>query len=332
MLVSDGITVDKNSMYPSHLYYDEFPIGEPVRYEGKYIEDKKYPLYIQCFQCEFDLKVGKLPSIQIKNNFRFAPNEYLTSSEGDLVTLTLTNVDLELMFEQYNVYNIEYLYGYKFKSQKGLFCTYIDEFMKMKENATIEGNGAYRTIAKLLLNSLYGKFALNPNARTKSPYLDEEGILKFKLNEPEIRDTIYLPVGSFTTSYSRRDIILSAQKIRDYSLEKYGEDYFIYSDTDSITCKKLSDDEISSLLPIHETKLNHYKVESMFTRGYFIRQKCYIKEINGKIECTVAGLPKKLSKEINFDNFRVGFSTSEKLAPKQVKGGVVLMKTDFTIK
>lgn len=331
VLVGKGITIDKNSMYPSHLYYDLFPIGTPIYYEGEYIPDKCYPLYIQCFSCEFKLKEGKLPSIQIKGNNRFIPNEYLESSDGDLVTLTLTNVDLELMFMQYDVYNITYHYGFKFKGLRGLFTKYIDKYMEMKEKATIEGNGAYRTTAKLLLNSLYGKFALNPNARTKRPYLSD-GILKFEFNEAEIRDTIYLPVGTYTTSYSRRDIILSAQAIRDYTLEKYGEDYFIYSDTDSITCKYLTDEEVTTIVPIHETKLNHYKVETIFDKALFIRQKCYIKEIEGAVHTTIAGLPKGLKDKVNFDNFKVGFSASGKLQPKQVKGGVVLLPTDFTIK
>lgn len=331
VLVGKGITIDKNSMYPSHLYYDLFPIGTPIYYEGEYVTDKCYPLYIQCLSCEFKLKEGKLPSIQIKGNNRFIPNEYLESSDGDLVTLTLTNVDLELMFMQYDVYNITYHYGFKFKGLKGLFTKYIDKYMEMKEKATIEGNGAYRTTAKLLLNSLYGKFALNPNARTKRPYLSD-GILKFEFNEAEIRDTIYLPVGTYTTSYSRRDIILSAQAIRDYTLEKYGEDYFIYSDTDSITCKYLTDEEVQAIVPIHDTKLNHYKVETIFDKALFIRQKCYIKEIEGVIHTTIAGLPKNLKDKVNFENFKVGFTAHGKLQPKQVKGGVVLLPTDFTIK
>lgn len=331
VLVGKGITIDKNSMYPSHLYYDEFPIGTPVYYEGKYVNDRCYNLYIQCFSCEFKLKEGKLPSIQIKGNNRFIPNEYLESSDGDLVTLTLTNVDLELMFMQYDVYNITYHYGFKFKSMRGLFKKYIDKYMEMKEKASIDGNGAYRTTAKLLLNSLYGKFALNPNTRTKKPYL-HDGVLKFEFNETEIRDTIYLPVGTYTTAYSRRDIILSAQAIRDYSLNKYGEDYFIYSDTDSITCKYMTDEEVKAIVPIHDTKLNHYKVETIFDKALFIRQKCYIKEIDGKVHTTIAGLPKGLKDKVNFENFKVGFSASGKLQPKQVKGGVVLLPTDFTIK
>lgn len=67
-------------------------------------------------------------------------------------------------------------------------------------------------ISKLLLNSLYGKFGLNPRTRSKEPYLDKDKVLKFKMLHEEIRDPIYVPIATFTTAYARMDIISSAQK------------------------------------------------------------------------------------------------------------------------
>ena len=55
-----------------------------------------------------------------------------------------------------------------------------------KNQATIDKNYGLRTIAKLMLNSLYGKFALNPNVQGKYPVLDN-GIIKYELGEK--RDT-----------------------------------------------------------------------------------------------------------------------------------------------
>ena len=49
--------------------------------------------------------------------------------------------------------------------------------------------------------------------------------------------------------------------------------------------------------------------EGEFDRALYIRQKCYIEEINGKVEVTVAGLPKYLAPLITFDNFKRGFTT-----------------------
>jgi hypothetical protein len=56
------------------------------------------------------------------------------------------------------------------------------------------------------------------------------------MHDEEVKDPIYLPIASFTTSYARRKTIETSQKIRDYTMKKYGKDYYIYSDTDSIHC------------------------------------------------------------------------------------------------
>ena len=65
-----------------------------------------------------------------------------------------------------------------------------------------------------MLNSLYGKFGLNPNAKVKMPYLDEEGIVSYKIINEGVRDTIYIPIATFITSYARKKTIETSQKIR----------------------------------------------------------------------------------------------------------------------
>lgn len=47
---------------------------------------------------------------------------------------------------------------------------------------------------------------------------------------------------------------------------------------------------------------------------------------------TVAGLPKSAKKSFTIKKFNLGSVYSGKLQPKQVKGGVILKTTDFTIK
>lgn len=336
----DIIVIDSNSMHPSHMKNDYMPVGEPLYFKGEYKKDITHPLFIVSLSCSFKLKAGKIPSIQLKNTLGFLENEYIESTNGEIVTMTLTSVDLELFFMQYDVENLMYHDGYKFKRLKGLFSTYIEYWINVKTESKKQGNSARYRIAKLMLNSLYGKFGLNPNVQGKYPYLDENDSVRYKITPREIRDSIYCPVASFITAYSRYDIITSSQKIRDYSIEKYGRDFYIYSDTDSIHCLKLSDEELKSIINIDDYILGYYKVESTAKRGLYIRQKCYIEEgYDGKLNTTIAGLPKKLGKYINFNNFKKGFSITKeetekehKLAFKHVKGGVVLVDTDFSIK
>lgn len=327
-------------MYPAKMKYERLPYGNPIYFEGEYKEDKLYNLYVQTISTIFKLKPGKIPSIQIKNNLSFEPTEYLESSNGDLVTLTLTNIDLELFKENYDIIYIKYHGGFKFRSVKGLFTEYIDYWTEQKINSKKEGNTALYQIAKLMLNSLYGKFGLNPRVCGKYPVLTEDGI-RYELYPEEIRDSIYVPVATFITSYARAYIIRSSEAIREYSLKKYGKDCYVYSDTDSIHCllDETDVEELSKVMDIDDFRLGAWKLESKFTRGKYVRQKCYIEEYDNDINVTIAGLPKKLGKYITFENFKEGFTIpaideekEHKLTYKHVKGGVVLVDTDFTIK
>jgi hypothetical protein len=357
--VGKGICIDKNSMYPSKMVQQPLPYGKPEFFQGEYHNDPSMPLFIQSLTCKFELKKGKIPNIQLKNNLSFIPNEYLSSSNNELVTLSLCSPDYELFQENYYITDITYHGGWKFKECKGMFDDYINYWMDQKIKAGKEGNQPMRQIAKLMLNSLYGRFGLSISARQKYPYLDHEGIVRYGLLPEEQREPVYIPVACFITSYGRVDTIRTSQKIRDYSLKKYGRDAYLYSDTDSIHCM-LNDEDLEALkdvIFIDDYALGAWAKESDFDRALFIRQKCYIEEENGKLNVTVAGLPKYLAPLITFENFKKGFSTEgltlsqmldlaskngasleeinkihHKLTYKYVKGGVILADTDFTIK
>ena len=338
--VGKGIVLDVNSLYPSVMKNAFLPFGNPIYFEGKYESSILYPLYIQKISCSFELKEGKIPTIQLKNNVSFNPTEYLTSSNGDIITLTLTNIDLKLFLENYNVYDLVYHSGWKFKQTKGLFSEYVDIWSNNKIQAKKDGNKALYMISKLLLNSLYGKFSKNPYNRSKYPFINENGEVSYHIGELEIGKGLYIPIGSFITSYAREKTIRTSQAIRDYTLSKYGKDYYIYSDTDSIHMLELPEEELKSFVNIDDYILGYWKLESKFKRGKFIRQKCYIEEdYDNKLNVTIAGLPKRLGKFINFDNFKTGFTllasdntVDHKLTYKHVEGGVMLVETDFTIK
>ena len=119
------------------MYEKMLPFGEPIFYEGEYKEDNIYNLYIQMITCSFEIKKNKIPTIQLKKNFNFKANEYLESSKGEIVCLVLTNIDLKLFLEQYNVENLEYISGWKFRSLNGIFKSYIDKWIARKNEGTI---------------------------------------------------------------------------------------------------------------------------------------------------------------------------------------------------
>lgn len=151
-----GMTLDVNSLYPSILRYEVLPYSWPIYYEGQYEDDPEYPLYIQTIYCQFELKPDKIPTIQIKNSLSFIPNEYLENSGDEAVTLTLTNIDLKLFLDHYNIIGeIKYVEGLKFRGRQGNFDDYVDYWTEQKIKAGKEGNKGKRQIAKLMLNSLY---------------------------------------------------------------------------------------------------------------------------------------------------------------------------------
>lgn len=299
---------------------------------GKYQDDKVYPLYIQMITCSFKIKKNMIPTIQIKNNsLFFRGNEYLESSEDEIVSLVMTNIDLELFLEHYEVEDLKYHCGWKFKGMKGLFKDFIDKWITRKNEATLSGNKGQRTMAKLMLNSLYGKFATSLETRSKVPFMGDDEIIHYKLTDKEEKKGIYLPIGSFITAYARRKTIETSQAIKTYSIQKYGIDKYLYSDTDSVHTT-LSIEELKKFCDIDDVKLGAWKHEAHFERAKFVRQKCYLEEIDGKMNITCAGMPKTCYSQVEWDKFKTGFKASGKLTFKHVKGGVILVDTEFTIK
>ena len=308
---------DINSMYPDKMRNKYLPVGEPTFFTGK-PNPNKYQCYIVRVMIVFDIKKDHCPCIQLKNSFLFNPTDYIDSSLNQEIEMVVTNVDLALIFNQYHVRKLTYIDGYYFRKYKGYFNKHIDTQMEIKERAT----GGERYVAKLRMNTVYGKTATSPRKKSKIPHL-EEGVLKFTFSEEKVEEPEYTALAVFITSWARNDIIRDAQK---------NYDRFIYCDTDSLHMLK-REDGLEPDLPIHPTHLGFYKKEHDVIKSTFLRSKTYIEQYeNGDIEVKCAGASPEVKKGMNFDNFQVGMTFEGKLAPKQVKGGCVLTKTTFTIK
>lgn len=345
--IGDGAVADNNSLYPFCYGGGVFllPYGHPVFYRGKYKDNKSYPLYIQRIKCEFELKAGKLPTIQLKHTLGFSESEYLKDSHGEEIILTLTSVDLELFLEHYEVFNLEYIDGYMFKGSKTLLQNYVKKYITQKIENKKNGNVVKTLIAKLMLNAPYGKFGSGIIGGLKEPYLTENG-LKFREYDTEEREPVYVPLASFVTAYARNITISNAQKL-------HNQGRFLYSDTDSLHFKLYKGENPIEVLnncglEVDPYKLGAWDLELIFSKAKYIRQKCYIeygwepKNPENKFnKVTIAGLPKSLHKFVNFDNFEYGMNVSDfklgdddkpKYRYKRIKGGVVLVPAKFEIK
>ena len=338
--IGKGVVLDVNSLYPSVMYDSLLPFGTPIYFEGEYEPDPLYPLYTQMIRCQFELKKNKIPTIQIRWSSDFAPNEYLTSSNNQEQVLCLNSVDLELFFENYDVYNPEFISGWKFRATTGLFNAYIDKWNGIKIKAKEEGNHGLYLIAKLMLNSLYGKFGTDIRIKSKIPYLNKEGVVCYKDSPVQYQDGVYIAMASFITSYARRKTIHAAQKIIDDYNNGKSKLQFVYADTDSLHLYS-PDHSLPEGLEIDKTKLGAWKFETKFRKGKYLRQKCYMEDSTEdvynenaeyKYKITVAGMPEECYQFVDFDNFEFGTSYKGKKQPEIVRGGVILRSIDFTIK
>lgn len=338
-----GCTYDVNSLYSSIMLKSLLPYGKPItdeKYKSFSSDEKKlYPLYIKEITIEqFELKENKVPIIQIKqtgfNAREYQKNNIDKSGDGYIkVRLTVTNIDWALIKEFYHLVGVKVIKKMWFKGKNNIFKKYIEYWQNIKENST----GGKREIAKLMLNTLYGKFASKIERLNKEPALKNDGCISYH-NEykGDAGKMFYTAMASFITSYSRE---LTIKAIID------NIDRFIYCDTDSI---HLEDFE-TPILDIHHSKFGAWKLECYFSESKFIRAKSYMEkqyiDNNGEVvtdldkidldlshwDIKCAGLTKEAKELVTYENFKVGAEFPKK-SLKTVPGGCVINDTIFTIK
>lgn len=279
------------------------------------------------------------------------------------VTLTLTKTDWILFNEHYNLVDCEVLDGCWFYTQIGIFDEYINPYKELKQNST----GALRELAKLFLNNLYGKFATNTNSSFKVAYVKEDGSIGYYMVQENEKKAGYIAIGSAITSYARNFTIRTAQK-NYYGKDKRG---FIYADTDSIHCD-LSPEELvgvpvhptdfchwklescwdKAIFVRQKTYIEHIVAENLepIEKPYNnikcagMPDRCknlFQKSMDGSQELTDEMTQEEkdfLFDEHNqkiirtYEDFKTGLTVPDKLLPRRIKGGVVLMDTTYELR
>lgn len=319
-ITGSGKVYDVNSLYPSVMYYNLLPYGEPIFHRGAPKPVENYPLWIMSVTITAKLKKDHIPCIQIKGSNTYVSTVYQESID-EPVTLYCTNVDWELWSEHYDIEVLTYNGTWYFQGMHDLFKEYIDKWSQIKANSS----GGIREISKLFLNSLYGKFATNPDVTGKYPTL-EDGVVKLIVGEENFRNPVYTAMGVFITAYARDVTIRSAQTLYPY---------FAYADTDSL---HLVMNHEPTNIDIHKSRLGAWKHEYDFVQGLFVRAKCYSElKPDGTFHNAVAGLPVKKSKLLNFESFKLTAEGKQpvlgtRLDPKAVPGGIVLVERDYSLK
>ena len=314
-----GLVYDVNSLYPSVMRARLLPYGLPLSFNGDYnksdIDKKEYPLYFQEIRVKkFHIKHGFIPNVQIRNSQNFNGTVYAKSNKYidfdglekyEECNFVFSNIQLEYFLKSYDVEGIDYIRGVAFKGSYGIFDRYIDTFMEMKKN----GKGAVRATAKLFLNSLYGKFGMNP--------IKEEKIIDYQENTFSTISTdndgnkldyldkgVFIAMASFITSYAREVLLTSIEKVYDR---------FLYCDTDSI---HITGYDIPNIV-IHDKNLGAWKLEGKFTKAKYIGAKRYAEFINNKWDIKCCGLSRDIMEKNTINIFEYCEFT-----PKEIKKNI----------
>ena len=245
---------DASSLYPASMSgFDHMKVKYPIGYSHwseepeKEYNAGKMGFYEIDFTPPRDIRIPILPRRKIVNEVNLGVIWSLENGSGIYTSIDILNA-------------IEAGYEVKFKGKAlvynesgDVFKTYIKRFYKLKGKAEKEGNDSMRGIAKLMLNSLYGKMLMSPvdthteiinNAIQFNDFLRKYNMTDYsiinggkilisgsvkgerrveKINKPR-------QLGAFVTAYSRR-IMLFYMKEIDPSLKS---SIFTYTDTDSL--------------------------------------------------------------------------------------------------
>lgn len=312
-LVGPGLVFDVNSIYPYVMRERPMPSGRPIFHDGGPRAGDE--LFITNITFTARLKPNAIPCIQVKKSMSFKPTEYQRVIDVP-VTLSCTNVDLEMWQKHYDMDILSYNGTFSFDCLHGAFNEYVDKWGNVKKASV----GGMRTIAKLFLNSLYGKFATNTDVTGKYPVLEDD-IVKLRLGPTEERKPVYTPVGVFITAYARQITIGAA-------MANY--DRFAYADTDSIHLSGTNEPEGVTVDP---SELGAWKQEGAFTEGVYVRAKQYSERFDdGSVSTHIAGLPKSLASQITPEDLLTDHTWHGKLLPMKVPGGTILKETTFNFK
>ena len=306
--VGEGVVYDVNSLYPFVMREYPYPVSWPIQLHSHMELDSC--LWIARFYVKAEHIPGKLPTLRANHSW------VDTYFEGEI---TLTKIDFEMLLENYIV-DWEFIAGYKWRhSDPQLFTEFITYWGNKKEH---DKDGA-RQIDKLMMNSGYGKFGINPRRRKKrAGFSHAEDRVMFTNAEYEYADCNNVAIAAFVTAYARRELMRGVN----------ASDGFCYCDTDSVHLATINGKPPAFRGRVDAVKLGCWKLESTFIRAKYLRQKTYIEEEKpGTFEVKACGMPDACKKLVTWENFRMGAQFPGKLVPIIRPGGADLVERPFTI-
>lgn len=318
-VLQDIALYDINSFYSYIMLECDLPVYKPFYCKIKKplnIDTDKvcviYHIYI-----DYEIMPERVNIVYSANDFFISSNR-ISDTKGQLIDLWLTDIELDYIKENYNVYEIEFIECYIFNKIKGetIFGDYIKKYYRLKLKYKKLNRQEDKEIAKGMLESLYGKFGANNHYKVFKP-ANVNGKVVYKYDGTIDTKGGYLPIAIYTTAYART--LLAGLINRNYK-------DFIYCDTDSIATRGSPD---SYGIKIGD-KIGQFKLEFFGEKARFIKPKTYYMENGESKKVVIAGVPKGDIEGITIDEF----AKNKNIAFNKVcrtQGGVVYEKTKFKL-
>ena len=323
---------DVNSLYPYIMAETLMPIGKPSVFEGN-IRNEIHDAY-GFFYCE----------IFCPDNLDQPLLQRRIKTKGGMRTVAGTGTwngwvhSLEMDNAIKYGYQFKILKGYQFESGE-IFKEYIETLYKFRMEYPKSHPMNY--IAKLLMNSLYGKFGMRMETTEVQIFDITDPIGKecckdtFELWAESIKD--HIKIGNyeilvrnsiFAYKYNEKEEMFHGMDVNiaiasaitggaRVHMSKFKNNPLFrlyYSDTDSIF--------IDAPLPVElvGTKLGQMKLEYMVNRAVFLAPKVYgIEDVNGNTKIKIKGVTDESMKSINVNSLEKLLIENESLEFNQFK-------------
>lgn len=347
----DGRLYDVNSMYPSVMMNNEFPIGVP---EKTKVSDEYKIRMLKLMVFKADIKNDKWPALMkkpttsmydYKKDYNGMEPRYVKKVRNGI--MFLFEEELESLKRFYHI-DYEILDEYWFKAEP-YFKNFVQKFYNKRQEYKKSGDKREFTM-KILLNSCYGKFGQKPERESIVYAYSQEvkgntiwvGKREYVINTirneenclEELKSYKAVPLehnGKHINVAIAACITMKARVVLQNAIWE-NKDNFLYCDTDSMFM--IGDPKG---IEIDKSKLGAWDLEAQFDTISIGGSKLYYLTLNNVIvKMGTAGINKKWAKEhlkqediiIINNELPVG----SKLMQKKVRGGMVLIPTTCKLK
>nr|YP_010127582.1 DNA-polymerase-like [Bougainvillea spectabilis]QPP04906.1 DNA-polymerase-like [Bougainvillea spectabilis] len=272
---------DVNSLYPFVMKEFPMPGGVPVWHgnlDGMDL-DSIFGFIEAYVVCPKTINKPFLPYRDKNNTLLFPTGEFVGVYYSE-----------ELKYARDLGYTVIPISGYIFKKMESPFKEFVSTLFESRLKAKAEGNEALSYVYKILMNSLYGRFGINPISTTTE--ICDENRYKYLIRHSDLIMGEMLNDNNYIVSYHSNTLsgdvisgnhywnppknsaiqlaaaITAAARIYMYPYISREDCY--YTDTDSVVLgQPLPKEEISSSV------LGKLKLEDKIKKGYFLVPKAY---------------------------------------------------------